>query len=347
MMDLAIVTVSYNTRDLLAECLEAALAGLARSGLAGQVWVVDNASADGSAGMVRDRFPGIYLIAHDENVGFAAGNNLALRAMGFPVEARAPDCGPARAEKGTARAEKGAARAEKGPVRAIEGKPRHVLFLNPDTRVVGDALGTMVRFLDETPGAGAAGARLVHGDGSFQHSAFGFPGLWQILFDFFPLHPRLLESRLNGRYPRRRYAAGEPFPVDHPLGAALMVRGETLNQVGGFDERYFMYCEEIDLCRRIKAAGWEIFCVPGAQIVHHVAQSTRQFRDRMFVALWHSRFLMFEKHEGVLFRWAARRLVRLGLWAEARRARAARRRGEISAEALAGRLAAYREVAEL
>jgi len=309
-IDLAIVTVSYNTRELLAECLAAALAGLEQSGLSGDVWVVDNASADGSAEMVRERFSAVRLVANDQNVGFAAGNNLALRSLS-------------------------------------ESAPRHVLFLNPDTRVVGDALGEMVRFLDAMPGAGVAGARLVHGDGSFQHSAFAFPGLLQILFDFFPLHPRLLESRLNGRYPRRLYQAGRPFAVDHPLGAALMIRTQALAQVEGFDERFFMYCEEVDLCRRVKKAGWGVYCVPQAEIVHLVAQSTQQFRDRMFVALWRSRFLMFDQHERAAWRWAARRLVRLGLGAERRRATAACRRGEISEAELQGRLAAYREVAAL
>jgi N-acetylglucosaminyl-diphospho-decaprenol L-rhamnosyltransferase len=313
LMDLVIVTVSYNTRELLADCLKSVLAGLQWSGLDGEVWVVDNASADGSAEMVRQHFPVVHLVAHGENLGFAAGNNLALRVMDF----------------------------------GLESNPRHVLFLNPDTRVIGDALGELIRFLDSTPGAGAAGARLVHGDGSFQHSAFAFPGLMQILFDFYPVHHRLLNSRLNGRYPQRLYEAGQPFQVDHPLGAALMVRGETLVQVGSFDEQFFMYCEEIDLCRRIKAAGWRIFCLPRAEIVHLVAQSTSQFRDRMFVALWRSRFLMLDKHQSATFRWLARRMVRAGLWAETRRATAARHRGEISAQELAGRLAAYREVAAL
>jgi N-acetylglucosaminyl-diphospho-decaprenol L-rhamnosyltransferase len=312
-MDLVIITVSYNTRDLLANCLESALAGLAGSGLSAKVWVVDNASVDGSADMVRQRFPEVGLLAHTENLGFAAGNNLALRTLGLGREAVA----------------------------------RYVLFLNPDTRVVGDALETMVRFLDASPAAGAAGARLLHDDGSFQHSAFAFPGLAQIFFDFFPLHHRLLNSQLNGRYPRRLYEAGNPFPVDHPLGAALMVRGETLVQVGGFDEQFFMYCEEIDLCRRIKAAGWQIYCVPEAEIVHLMGQSTRQFRDRMFVALWRSRFLMFDKHDSAAFRWMARRMVRLGLWAEGRRAKDAHRQGEISTPELEGRLAAYQEVAAL
>ena len=126
-----------------------------------------------------------------------------------------------------------------------------------------------------------------------------------------------------------------------------MVRGDTLAQVGSFDERYFMYCEEIDLCRRINQAGWEIYCVPAAEIVHLVGQSTRQFRDTMFVALWRSRFLMFEAHESAAFRWCARRLVRLGLRAEARRAKAAHRHGEIGPNQLEQRLAAFGEVASL
>ena len=318
-MDLAIITVSYNTRDLLAECLASTLAGLERSGLSGEVWVVDNASVDGSADMVRERFPAIQLIAHDENLGFAAGNNLALRAMGLGRSTQSDQA----------------------------TQPRYILFLNPDTHVLGDALGTMVFFLDSCPAAGVAGARLIHGDGSFQHSAFAFPGLIQILLDFFPLHHRLLGSRLNGRYPRRLYEAGRPFLVDHPLGAALMVRSETLAQVGGFDERFFMYCEEIDLCRRIKNEGWAIYCVPEAEIVHLVGQSTGQFRDQMFLALWRSRFLMFEKHKGPAFRWAARWVVRLGLWVEARQARAAYGRGEIDASQLHNRLMVYQEVANL
>lgn len=312
-MDLVVITVSYNTRDLLDECLKSTLEGIRRSRLAAEVWVVDNDSSDCSAAMVRQSYPSVRLIAHDKNLGFAGGNNLALHRMGFGREMR----------------------------------PSHVMFLNPDTRILGEALGVIVEFLNCTPQAGAAGPKLLHSDGGFQHSAFMFPGLTQILLDFFPLHRRLLDSRLNGRYPRRLYEAGRPFPVDHPLGAAFAVRGETLAAVGSFDESYFMYCEEIDLSRRIRAHGAEIYCVPEAEIVHHVAQSTRQFRDRMFVALWRSRFLMFERYESRRFCWAARRLVRLGLRTAARKAVAAHQRGELGADELEKQLAAFQEVAAL
>jgi GT2 family glycosyltransferase len=191
------------------------------------------------------------------------------------------------------------------------------------------------------------GARLLYGDGGFQHSAFGFPGLVQIALDFFPLHWRLTESRLNGRYPRRLYEGETPFEIDHPLGAAMMLRREVILQTGLFDEGYRMYVEEIDWCMRIRRAGWTVYCVPSAVVVHHAGQSTGQVRNEMFVALWRSRFRLFGKHYSPAFRWAARRLVRLGLQAKARRARAAHRRGELGAEELAGWLSALRRVAEL
>lgn len=314
-MDLAVVVVSYNVRGLLSACLNSVLADLETSGLDAAVWVVDNASADGSAGLVRQQFPQVRLIASERNLGFAAGNNLALRAMGFGREGAS--------------------------------LPRHVLLLNPDTEVWAGALAAMVGFLDGEERAGACGAALVYPDGSFQHSAFAFPSLAQIFFDFFPLHGRLLDSRLNGRYPRSLYLAGRPFPVDHPLGAALMVRGETVCRVGLLDESFFMYCEEIDWCMRIKKSGGLIYCVPAAVIVHHGGQSTAQFRQAMFLALWRSRYLLFARHYGPAFRWLARRLVRLGLSAQVRRSRQSAAEGGINAEELERRLATYREVMEM
>jgi N-acetylglucosaminyl-diphospho-decaprenol L-rhamnosyltransferase len=317
-LDLSIIIVSYNTRQLLKECLDSVYSSLAESTLTSEVIVVDNASQDGSAAMVRKHFPQVRLIANEENRGFAAANNQALRTLGYGT-GDTPHPQP----------------------------PAYVTLLNPDTIVDGNALTTLVRFMDENPRAGACGARLLHSDGCFQHSAFAFPTLFQIFLDFFPINYRLTDSHLNGRYPRRLYQAGKPFPIDHPLGAALMVRREVIEQVGLLDERFFIYCEEIDWCLRIKAAGWGIWCVPKAEIVHHVAQSTGQFRDEMFVALWKSRYQLFEKHYSRLFQWMARHIVKLGLWAEVRRARAAAQRGEITENELTSRLTAYRQVREI
>jgi len=315
-LDWAIAIVSWNVRELLEACLTSVYESLKSSNLTGEVWVVDNASTDGSAEMVRGRFPQARLIANETNVGFAAANNQVLRAMGFSSTER-------------------------------HELPRYVLLLNPDTEVLDDALATMVRFLDENPHAGVAGAKLLYPDGRLQHSAFYFPTLAQAFLDFFPLHHRLLNSRLNGRYPHKLYERGEPFPIDHPLGAALMARGEAIQEVGLLDERFFIYCEEIDWCMRMKKAGWGIYCVPRAEVVHYEAKSTRQVRGEMFVALWKSRYLLFEKHYSHFYRWAVRLIVRLGLRAERRRALAAHDRGEISEAELESCLAAYRTVREM
>lgn len=304
MSDLAIITVSFNTVGMLGACLASVYEGLEGSA---EVWVVDNASSDGSPEMVRSEFPKARLMALAENVGFAAGNNAAIRA-------------------------------------ALDGEspPRYLFLLNPDTEIRGEAIRAMVRFMDATPSAGMCGAALVYPDGGFQHAAFRFPTLPQIWFDFFHRPGRLLESPLNGRYPRSLYETGRPFEVDHPLGATMLVRRKVLEEVGALDESYFMYAEEIDWCMRIRRAGWKIYCVPSAVVMHHGGGATRQFRDRMFVALWRSRLRLFRLHYGPAFNLAARWLVRLGLRAEERRARRT-----CGGEELERRLAAYDEVRKL
>jgi N-acetylglucosaminyl-diphospho-decaprenol L-rhamnosyltransferase len=277
MHDLTVLIVNWNVRDLLRTCLTSVYTDLANSGLDAEVWVVDNASQDGSPEMLRADFPQVRLIVSPSNLGFAGGNNLALRQIG------------------------------------TADPPSYAWLLNPDTEVQSGAARTLVNFMENHPEVGVAGARLHYGDGSFQHSAFGFPGLLQILFDLFPLPGRLYESRINGRYPRAWYEQKVPFPVDHPLGASMMVRWKTTQQVGLFDAEFHMYCEEIDWCMRIKRGGWQIYCVPEAEIIHHEGQSTRQIREDSFENLWQSRRRLYDKHYGPAKRWLAARLVRAGM----------------------------------
>lgn len=276
--DLAVIIVSYNTCALLRNCLRALQAS---SGIQPSVWVVDNASPDGSAQMVRAEFPHVHLLEPGRNLGFAAANNLALRQMGF------------------------------GSAAPSAHLPEFVLFLNPDTEVRADAIAHMRAFLQATPRAGVVGPALVYPDGRFQHSAFRFPTLWQVWFDLVQWPGRFIESPLNGRYPRALYASGQPFRIDHPLGAAFMTRAQVIQQVGLMDEGFFMYAEEIDWCMRVKRAGWEIYCLPQAVVVHHSGGSTRQQPAHMNEVLWRSRFRLFEKHYGKPFTWAARLLHHL------------------------------------
>jgi len=318
MTDLGIVIVSWNVRELLAACLESAICSLStfHTPISADLVVVDNASTDSSAEMVRDHFPQVKLIVSGKNLGFAGGNNAGIRHWGLD---------------------------------AIPNTqyPRYVLLLNPDTVVHGDALETLVRFMDATPRAGVCGARLIHGDGGFQHSAFGFPGLWQIVLDAPSIHPRLLDSSLNGRYSRKRDASGQPFEIDHPLGAAMMVRSDAIRQVGLMDEDFYMYCEEIDWAWRIKEAGWTIYCVPQAEIVHYAGQSTQQVKPEMIVALWTSRLRLYRKHHPAWKQTIARWLVRRKMRDEMRRTDTALARGEMEETTHAALESSYQHVLEL
>lgn len=221
----------------------------------------------------------------------------------------------------------------------------YVLLLNPDTEVVGDAPAALVRFLEGRPEAGIVGGRLVYPDGRFQHSAFAFPNLAMSLLDFFPINHRLTESRINGRYPRSQYE--RPFEIDHPLGACMCVRKDVLDLIGGFDERFFMYCEEIDLCLRAKRAGWQVWYTPDATIVHHEAASTRQFRGPMLVELHRSRFRFFAKHYSESFVAIARMLVRVGVTRDLVRAARDRLAGSIGPEEWNVRRSTYTRVLAL
>ncbi len=319
-MALAIIVVSYNVRDLLRACLHATYASLAVSPeLEAEVWVVDNASTDGSAEMVAAEYPQARLTASPQNLGFAGGNNLALRTLGF---------------------------GEPPPGGAV--KPDFVLLLNPDAEPQADALGQMTAYLTANPQVGGVGPQLTYPDGRFQHGAFAFPGLTQLWFDFFTPRPRrLLESRLNGRYPQALYAASEPFPVDFVLGAALMVRREAIDAVGLMDEGYFMYAEEVDWCWRMQREGRPFYCLPTAHVMHHGGASASQFRARSFTNLWRSRQRLYGRFYTPMQQTIAATIVQLGMGVEANRAHQAARRGEIGEVELMQRLAATREVSEL
>ena len=251
---------------------------LAQIGDDDEVVVVDNASGDGSAALVEREFPDVRLIASAENLGFGAGNNRALAVT--------------------------------------DGA--YALLLNPDCELAPGSLDGLHRFMESHPRAAVAGGRLRYPDGSFQHASFRFPTLWQVALDVFPVHWRLTESHLNGRYPRAWDTRA--FEIDHPLGALMCVRRAAIEEVGGFDERFFMYAEEVDWCLRFKRAGWQVWHCPDAVAIHHAGQSTKQHAAAMFRQLHRSRFLLYDLHYPRWFARAARAIVSLGLlWRRLRR----------------------------
>jgi GT2 family glycosyltransferase len=288
MPTIGIIIVSYNTRELLRACLES----LRGCTLPLRIVVVDGASADGSAAMVRAAFPEVCLVEPGRNTGFAAGNNIGLCrmtddggwGMGDGDSAPTPNPHPP--------------------------SPDHVLFLNPDTVVHPGAIEALAAFLEMHPRVGAAGPRLLNLDGSIQTSAFRFPTLAMAVLDLFPpgeaLPGRLYNSWWHGRYAQER-SGSTPFPIDHPLGACILARREVVEQVGGMDEQFFMYSEEVDWCYRVRRAGWAIWQVPAARVTHVGGAATRQFRTRMLMALYESRLRFFRKHYQPSFnRWHLR-----------------------------------------
>jgi GT2 family glycosyltransferase len=223
--DLSILIVSYNTR----EDLEACLASLdAAGGVERQTIVVDNASADGSAAMVRGLYPRVELIENDTNRGFAAAVNLAAR----------------------------------------RARGRHLLLLNPDTRVPAGTLAALVAFADRTPAAAAVGPRLRNPDGSVQRSCWrAYPSLGMALADALFLW-KLPWLPLVRRF---EYGPGEldrARPVGHLLGACMLVPRRAWEEIGELDESYFLYLEETDWCHRARAAGGEIWHLPEVDVVH-------------------------------------------------------------------------------
>ena len=285
-VDLSVVIVSWNTRELLSRCLASLDAALGN--LRAETIVVDNGSSDGTPGAVRARFPGVRLVELECNLGFAAANNCGL----------------------------------------VAARGRLLCLLNPDTEPRPGALAALVDFLDRHPAAGAVGPRLINPDGSEQAVGFRFPTLAQVALDAFPLGGRFAGSRLNGRYPRS--PRDRAFPIDFPLGACIVVRRSAADVAGLLDEGYFMYSEEVDWCRRIRGAGWAIWCLPTAEVVHYGGQSTGQQPGRMFVELHRSRSRYYRRHHRPAFRRVAQLLTRLGVLKEVLIAWRRFRRGELS-----------------
>ncbi len=177
---------------------------------------------------------------------------------------------------------------------ANKSEGRYILLLNPDTELCSGALESLLEFMDNHPAAGAAGSQLLNPDKTFQMSSYPFPTLfrefWRLLH-LDTLYPLAL-------YPMDDWSKEVPQQVDVLMGASLLIRRDVVDGVGLFDENFFMYTEEVDLCYRIKKAGWQIYWVPASRVIHHGGQSTKQAAKKMFIQLYLSKLQYFRKHFG-------------------------------------------------
>ena len=186
----------------------------------------------------------------------------------------------------------GFARANNQAIRRTSG--RYILLLNPDTELGKDSIGAMIRFLENNPSVGAVGPRQTNPDGSLQPSCFPLPTLPREFWRLFHLD----SIRAIASYPMQSWDHESPRQVESLMGACLCLRREALDGVGLLDEDYFMYSEEIDLCYRLRTAGWTLFWVPAAVVAHHGGQSTKQAQTQMFLHLYKSKILYFRKNGG-------------------------------------------------
>lgn len=188
----------------------------------------------------------------------------------------------------------------------------YLLLTNADVYFEIGGADSLAAGLGDHPDWALAAPLLRDSAGNVQESSFRFPGMVQSLIDLLPAPGWLRQSRINGRYPGA-WATARDFEIDHPLGACLLIRREAFAAVGGFDESYFLYAEEIDLCRRLRQAGWKSGHIAGAVAVHVGGASTGQDRERMLEHLYISRANYFTAHHGRAYAAAARLLMAAGL----------------------------------
>jgi len=188
----------------------------------------------------------------------------------------------------------GFARANNQAIHVSRG--RYVLLLNSDTQVLPDSLSRTVQFMDGHPGVGIAGGRLLNSDGTFQASYTPFPTLWREFLILSGLGRLLIRETFPSYGPR--IEKGAHRIEGYMEGAYLIARQEAVEQAGGLDERIFMYAEDVDWCYRFHRAGWEVWYLPQATIIHHGGQSSRKRQGRMEAELYRSRVYFFRKHYG-------------------------------------------------
>ena len=278
-LDLLVVIVNYNTRDLLRDCLASIYES--RGDFSYRVCVVDNCSRDDSAAMVRREFPQAHLIASPINGGYAYANNLGLMAFGFQNASQARHPSP--------------------PIPPNLGGlgglvPRYALLLNADTLLPPSALQNMLDFMEVHPEAGAAGPRLVREDGSLDLACRrGFPTPSAFFYRMMGLSRLFPRSPRFGRYNLTYLDPNELTEVDSVVGAFMLVRAETIGQVGLLDETFFMYGEDLDWAYRIRKAGWKIYYNPQVTVLHIKGASTKHSRRARY-EFYRAMDIFYRKH---------------------------------------------------
>ena len=268
--DFSFVIVSYNVAVLLEECLKSILER-PEDGLQVEIIVVDNDSQDGSPALVRQQFPGVLLIENKENYGFPRGCNQGSR----------------------------------------HASGRYIFFLNPDARLEPGALKTLADFMEANSACGIAGPMIRYPDGSMQSNRRRFPGPGLAFVESTVLERYRPFKNMQAlrRFGLEDISPNKAQPVDWLVGAAFAVRQEVITQIGGLDEQFFMYSEELDFCRRAKLAGWQVWYTPAATVIHQEGQSSKQDVPFRHINFQTSKVAYFRKYYGRPYGWLLRNFL--------------------------------------
>ncbi|AET57593.1 glycosyl transferase family 2 [Paenibacillus terrae HPL-003] len=239
-----------------------------------EVIVIDNHSSDGSVDAIRAVYPEITLIANEDNTGFAKANNQGVEVA----------------------------------------SGRYVLLLNSDTLVQPDTLDTMIRFMDTHPEMGASGCKVILPDGSLDKACKrGFPTPSASFYYAFGWSKRYPDNPKYNQYQLGHLSPDDEYPVDVLVGAFMLVRRETIEQVGGLDETFFMYGEDIDWCYRIKQAGWGIYYYPRTYIIHIKGGSARRRPLKIIYEFHRAMWVFHRKHYKQQYNWITNMAVYAGI----------------------------------
>ena len=275
-MQLSIIIVNYNVKYFLLQCLQSVQKAIA--GIDAEVFVVDNASCDGSVEMLKKRFPDVNFIANTENVGFSCANNQAINLA----------------------------------------KGEYVLLLNPDTLVAEDTFAKCIEFMQNTPDAGAIGVKMINGNGEFlPESKRALPIPSVAFYKIFGLSKLFPNSKRFGSYHLTYLDNNKTQSVEVLSGAFMFIRKKLLDEIGGLDETFFMYGEDIDLSYRITKAGYKNYYLPDTQIIHYKGESTKKGSVNYVIVFYKAMQIFAKKHftnkKSFLFTW----LLNLAIWLRA------------------------------
>ncbi len=255
MASLSIIIVSWQVKNLLKKCLESIYQN--QVDIALEIFVVDNASNDGTAEMVKTNFPQVKLIANQKNLGFAAANNQALKSA----------------------------------------TGQYLLLLNPDTEILNGALKKMLDFLEASPKIGIAGCKHLNADRTLQPSVRRLPTFFPIFLMLIKITKVFKNLKTIKKYLATDFDYQLTQPTEQVAGSFFLIRKKILEQVGLLDENFFLWFEEVDYCKRAKDAGWQIWYNADASIIHHGGQSfsqqlTAKKQKMFFTSAWR----YFKKH---------------------------------------------------